>query len=350
MDRVTALTEALDAVESQAPETPEVVQPVETQEVETEQARADRVRDEQGRFAPKVEAAPVEPALEQPIQRPSAWKKEYWPLYDKLHKGEALTPEEARKLVDYTNERENQFKSGVSTYKAEAEQAREVQTAMAPFMPILQQYNIKPGQWIANLGNAHRVLAEGSPQERVRMFHQLAKEYGVDLGQLTEGAQQQDNPADQQIRWLTDQLKQVSGTVTQWQTAQQQRESQELMSQIESVRGEKGSNGQPLRPHFDEVKAQMSGLLSAGIAQDLNDAYDKAIRMNDTYWQQHQAQQAAASAQQRIASAQAVVSRAKASAVSPRSASPSATGDQSAKGRRAILEATFEATDGASRV
>jgi len=307
-------------------------------------------REERGRFAKQqaeaAQSAAQAPQVEQapPVQRPSTWKKEYWPLYDKLAQGQALSPEEAKKLADYTNQRENEFKSGVSTYKAEAEQAREVQNAMAPFMPELQRYNIKPGEWISNLGNAHRILALGSPQEKLQAFHRLAREYGVNLGQLTEGAQAP--TVDPQIGWLTEQLNQTKGMVQQWQSAQEQREQQELTSQIEMVRGEKGSNGQLLRPHFDEVKAQMSGLLSAGIAQDLKDAYDKAVRMNDQLWQQQQAQQAQANAAQRVAQSQAVVQKAKAAAVSPRSASPSATGDTGAKGRRAMLEESMESFGG----
>src|SRR5690349_4374346 len=176
-DRASLISDALDKIEVEAPvvETPQVVE----SPTETPEQVAQRERDERGRFAAKQEQqAEVPPVqVEQPpVQRPSTWKKEYWPLYDKLAQGQALSPEEAKKLADYTNERENQFKSGVSTYKAEADAAREIQGAMAPFMPTLQQYGIKPAQWISNLGNAHRILAEGSPQDRIRMFHQLARD------------------------------------------------------------------------------------------------------------------------------------------------------------------------------
>src|SRR5512143_4112152 len=141
-DLRSALTEALASAETV--ETTPQAPVVEAAPVETAEAKADRLRDEAGRFA-KAEEKPAEPAPQQSASvapevtntppRPSTWKKEYWPLYDKLATGQALTPEEARKLADYTNQRENEFKGGVSTYKAEADKAREINDAIAPFLP-----------------------------------------------------------------------------------------------------------------------------------------------------------------------------------------------------------------------
>lgn len=350
----TALTEALDNYQ---PETE--VQKTEVEPVETAEAKAERLRDEQGRFAAKQEAEqraqevkpaeqpqiPPAPQAPQPgVKRPHTWKKEYWPLWDRLSTGQALTPEEAKKLADYSLQREGEFASGVSTYKAEAEQAKAIQTALAPFMPDLQRYQIDPGQWISNLGNAHRTLAMGSPQERVMMFKKLAAEYQVPLSALTEGAEPLN--ANPQVDWLTQKLTSLEQQQQQWLTSQQQQEQERILGQISAVRDEVGPNGQPLRPHFDEVKAQMSGLLQAGVAKDLKDAYDKAVRMDDQLWQQQQSLTAQAAAAQRAAQSQAVVQRAKAAAVSPRSASPSAQDDGKAKGRRAMLEEQFDSLGG----
>lgn len=350
----TALTEALEGYQ---PETE--VQKTEVEPVETAEAKADRLRDDQGRFAPKQEAkqepapeqkpgaepqAPIVPAPQPQVRRPHTWKKEYWPLWDRLSTGQALTPDEAKKLADYSLQREGEFASGVSTYKAEAEQAKAIQTALAPFMPDLQRFQIDPGQWISNLGNAHRTLALGSPQERIQMFKRMAQEYQIPLSALTEGAEPLN--ANPQVDWLTQKLTTLEQQQQQWLTSQQQREQEQIQQQISAVRDEVGPNGQPLRPHFDEVKAQMSGLLQAGVAKDLKDAYDKAIRMDDSIWAQHQGRLAQEAAAQRTAQAHAVVQKAKAAAVSPRSASPSAQDDGKPKGRRAMLEDQFDSLSG----
>ena len=67
--------------------------------------------------------------------RPTTWKKEYLPIWDKLTAGEQLTPEESLKLAEYSNQRESEYKKGVSTYKQEADNAKSLVEAIAPFVP-----------------------------------------------------------------------------------------------------------------------------------------------------------------------------------------------------------------------
>lgn len=343
-----SLAAGLEAHEAAEPLAPAVEVPQEDVVAPTAEQRA---RDLQGRFAkqeetpPKVETPAVTPPVVEAapvVNRPSTWKKEYWPLYDKLATGQALSADEAKKLADYTNQRENEFKSGVSTYKAEADAAREIQTAIAPFLPELQRYNIPPGQWIANLGRAHQTLAQGSPQEKLAMFQRLAQEYQVPLSSLAEGAQAPN--ADPQLQWVTQKLSTIESA---WNTFQQRQENDAKQAMQEEITR---FGADPAHPHFEAVKDQMAGLLQSGMAQDLQSAYDKAVRLNDEIWQQQQAtQQAAAKAASTQQAAQAVA-KAKAAAVSPKSASPSATGDQKPKGLRAQLEAGIDAALGGGRV
>lgn len=360
-DLRTALSEALEKADFTPAAQPEADQSaVATPEAEQPAPEVkDRPRDEIGRFAKEtgeqrktagtqLESIPAVPVttpvtIAEPINRPSTWKKEYWPLYDKLHQGQALTPDEAKQLAAYTNERENQFKAGVSTYKAEADKAKEVQEALAPFLPVLQQYNIPPGKWIANLGHAHMRLAQGSPAEKIQLFQQLAREYGVPLDQVqsTEA-----KPVDPQAQWLSQQVQELRGAQQQFLTWQQQQEQRELQAQIARVRDEKGADGKPLRPLFESVREQMGGLLQSGMAQSLEDAYEKAVWMNADARSQLLATQQQAAAQQ----SHAVVQRAKASAISPKSASPSGPDEAAPKGLRATLAAQIDAAGGAGRV
>jgi len=347
------LREALSAALAEAPEMeqPEqvVVEPNTQLDPEPEDNRA---RDESGRFVAKTEeAAPVavqadpsgavtgaKPDAVAPIidaapaiQRPSTWKKEYWPLYDKLAQGQPLNPEEAKKLADYTNQRETEFKTGVSTYKAEADKSKELQEAIAPFLPELQIHGIKPGQWIANLGRAHYTLAKGSPQEKLAMFHRLANEYGVDIGQ-----QRAEQP-EPQVAWAT---QQINGLQQQVQSIPDQiRQTLEQIKMTESIEAFAASH-----THFAAVKPTMAVLLQAGEAQDLDDAYAQAVRMKGL--QEPTAAQPATPSVQ----AAAVVAKAKAQAVSPKSASPSATDAARPKGLRSTLAEQLDAAMGGGRV
>jgi hypothetical protein len=265
-----------------------------------------------------------EPAL----VRPTTWKKEYLPLWDKLTAGEQLSKEEGRKLAEYAGiQRETEFKRGVSTYKAEADRAKELENAIAPFIPDLQAQNIKPTEWINNLGRAHMILSKAPYDQKVQLFHQLAQDYGIQLNQ--DGAVPQVDAYTQQ---LMNQLNQVNQEVSSIKGRFAQEENQRLMNEIERVRSDVEKY-----PHFDVVREEMAQLLELGKAPDLETAYKKAVRMNDDVWALEQDRLLKDAKQSTIKAQQ--VAKAKATAVSPKSVTPSGkvadTGDK--KDRRSIL-------------
>lgn len=292
-----------------------------------QQTEAERARDEAGRFAKKTEAAPAAPAQaaqqtqEQPKQRPprpTSWKKDYESHWEQLDPS----------LAEYIHQREAEYAKGVSTYKNEADRARELNEAIAPFMPELQKHNIAPSQWISNLGNAHRTLVMGSPEQKVQMFAKLAQDYGVDLGQFT-GQQ-----TDPRLMTLAQQVQQYQSRIDNIERTWQQKQEQELLSHINTFASDKEAH-----PHFEQVKDTMAQLLESGMVPDLETAYAKAVRLNDEVWQSMQAgqQQAQESERQKAAAA------ARAKAVSTRTATPSGAVSAGAKDRRSILAEQLEA-------
>ena len=319
------LASAVDTFEAEQPVEIVKAEPVE----EPVKSEPTRVRDAVGKFAAAVkEVAPVE-AIAEPIEaikpnRPSTWKKEYWEKYD------TLDPD----LQGYINQRENEYKTGVSTYRAEAEKARQLNEAIAPFLPALQQNNIEPTAWIKNLGSAHQTLALGSPSQKYEMFQRLARDYGIDLSGNGQSIEQP--PADQQTQWLTQQVNALSQNWDSFQNKQQVSEQQVLQSEISTFADK--------NPHFETVRDTMAGLLQAGMAQDLQTAYDKAIRLNDDVWQQEQTRSTNTGIQAQVAAA----AKAKTLAISPKSATPSGGKTSDGKGLREQLRAQFDAV--ASRV
>ena len=318
-------------------------------EIESEPVVETRPRDEKGRFvekktddkAPDIKAdvdkaEPVQAEPEKPqLARPTTWKKDYLPIWDKLATGTPLTPDEALKLAEYSNQRENEYKTGVSTYKAEAQNAKALQDAMAPFIPILQQHNIQPTQWIQNLGRAHHTLAMGTPQQKLQMFAQLAQEYGVPLEAVGMAQQGQLDPI---VPSLMAQIQELSGkvnTVANWREQQEQQTIQNELARFQDT---------AKYPYFEQVRETMAQLLETGFTQDLDTAYQKAIRMNDDVFNSWQTEQLRTHEAEK-SKAQAVV-KAKAHAVSPKSATPSGKIGSEPKDRRAILEQQFEEVDG----
>jgi hypothetical protein len=340
-DRREMLEAAMDEALEPVAEEQEIQEP--EQELEAEPAR-----NEKGQFvskdeepakeeeAPEIEAS-AEEEPEQPVDEPSVddipkpttWKKDLLPLWDKIAKGETLTKEESKKHLEYLNQRENEFKKGVSVYKAEAERAKALEEAISPFVPELQQQGIHPAAWINNLGRAHMILTKAPYEQKVQMFHRLAQDYGVNLNQVNEPQQ----PVDAYTQQLMQQLNQVNQEVSTIKSRFEQEEQTRLTNEIERVRSDRERF-----PHFDMVREEMAQLLELGKAQDLESAYAKAVRLNDEVWAKEQ-ERLLSDAKKQASKAQQVA-RAKATAVSPKSVTPNGTQAKvEAKDRRSMLMA-----------
>ena len=326
LDRRALLEQAMESADEQ--------EPLENEEV-LEESNAEESPKEEISVANDKELAeniradePTESHEEEKITRPSTWKKEYVSIWDKMEKGEQINKDDFVKFAEYANQRESEYKKGVSTYKAEADRARELENAIAPFQQEFQQQGITPSAWINNLGRAHMILSKAPHDQKVQMFQRLAQDYGIQLNGENVAPIQQDAYTQQ----LMNQLNQVNQEVSNIKGRFAQEENQRLMSEIEKVR----SNVEKF-PHFDVVREEMAQLLELGKAPDLETAYKKAVRMNDDVWELEQerllntAKQQASKAQQ--------VAKAKAAAVSPKSVTPSGkvtdSGDK--KDRRSLI-------------
>ena len=333
LDRREALEAALDAAEEGTLETP-IEKEIDTSEddIADESAKVeDRNEDseESTKDAEELEFASKDEAQEEEVKisRPSTWKKEYVNIWDKMEKGEQIDKEDFVKFAEYANQRESEYKKGVSTYKAEADRAKSYENAIAPYAQDLQRRGIQPTQYIENLVRAEQILSNAGYDQKVQVFQKLAADYGIQLngnGQVTQ--------LDPYTQQLMNQLNMVNQEVSSIKGRFAQEENQRLMGEIERVR----SNVEKF-PHFDVVREEMAQLLELGKAQDLETAYKKAVRMNDDVWEIEQdrllkdAKQSSIKAQQ--------VAKAKAAAVSPKSTTPSGKviNPEDKKDRRSLI-------------
>jgi len=322
LDRREQLMAAMDAAEEGTLE-PVQEAPAELEIVDEIAEEAEPIEAAQNEEVEEVEEVVEEPAL----ARPSTWKKEYLPIWDKLTQGEQLTKEEAIKLAQYSNQRESEYKKGVSTYKAEADRAKPFIEVIAPIEQNLTKRGINPTQYVQNLVRAEQILSNAPYQQKVQIFQQLAADYGIQLN--NNGQATQLDPYTQQ---LMNQLNQVNQEVSTIKGRFAQEENQRLMGEIERVRSDVEKF-----PHFDVVREEMAQLLELGKAQDLETAYKKAVRMNDDVWALEQDRLLKDAKQQAVKAQQ--VQKAKAAAVSPRSVTPSGKvtepGDK--KDRRSLI-------------
>lgn len=315
----------------QTPEVP-VVPQTEVQETAEQKAgrTAGRLRDEHGRLLPgKAEKSELQaPQESKPVPPPpSSWKKDHWGSWSKI-------AGENPQLAEYLNQREGEFAKGVSTYKQEYEHVKPLAEAMQPFIQTLQQNNVKPEQWISNMGNAHMRLVYGSPQEKLQIFHKLSQDYGVPLQALYDPQVQQQFLMQQTLQ---PQVPDVRALVREQFT------EMTAKTDLEKFETARDSQGNPLYPHFQTVRPDMALLLESGKAQDLKSAYEIAVRMNNDIWEKEwAAKQAAAQKLAQEAQTRQVV-KAKAAAISPRSATPGPAVAQATKGIRSAVEAAVEA-------
>ena len=360
LDRRELLESALEQAEEGTLEAPvekeievndDPIQAENTSEENTVEESNDR--DEKGRFKSKSEeASSQDDTVEEPelvaetadevqeeIKRPTTWKKEYVEVWEKMKGGKPLNEQEFVKFAEYANQREAEYKKGVSAYKAEADNARQLTEAIGPFVPELQQQGIHPVAWINNLGRAHMILSKAPYEQKVQMFHRLAQDYGIQLNSdsLQMPEQAYVDPYQQQ---LMQQLQATQQQVQQLSAIRDQEENARLNQEINRV-----SSDKERFPHFEMVREDMAQLLERGLAQDLETAYAKAVRMNDEAYKLEQDKLLRSASTQ--ASKAQQVAKAKATAVSPRSVTPSGQVSKAdAKDRRSLLMANLADAEG----
>lgn len=311
-----------------------------------------RSRDEQGRFAPKAADAPTPEAASVPAAAPveaaptqqelSTWRKEMRPLQAKLAAGQPLTLEESRQLADYNIQREREYSTGISTYKGEAQHAKEITGVMQEFMPALQQAGMQPAQWIQNMGRTHSMLVYGTPDQKIHVLSEVAKSYGIPIDAIIQYAQGNGvNPAIAQGMQQQSHLQQELQGVKQWMNQQQEQAVRNELAKFEDA---------SRFPHFEQVRDKMAQLLEAGMANDPEEAYNAAVRLDVNAWNAEQQRQAAASADQQKQNAQAAARKARTAGVSVRTGTPVAPVPRSASDLRGTLEDAFDQVAGGGRV
>ena len=289
---------------------------------ETTQERSDRLRDELGRFAPKAaEAASVEvaEAVVEARRPPDSWKRDFHDHYAKL------SPE----VQDYINQREDEYRRGVGSYKQQAEIGQQFLEATRPYEAHMRSLGVEPVQAFKALANADYTLRTADPVTRANMFAQLAQQYGVNLDDL--GSQPIVDPTVQVLQREIMSLKQ---SLNQVQGGFQQQQEQTYNQMI--------SEAAQRLPHFDELRQTMAQILNAGMAETLEDAHSKALRLTPELFDQVQAQQRQSEQQARLKQQAEAAAKAKATALQVRG-SPSTALPNAPQDRRSFIEAAFDA-------
>ena len=261
--KTPTLKETLQAAmqgEDKLPEAPaekmEEVQKEEEQPEETEEAVEEQVEEQ----APELEA----------ISAPKHWPKEEQEIFNAWDANVQHQVMDRYKAMegDYTKKTQ-----ALAKYKKRNESLDEI---YGPFRDDFQRAGMDEVAATRQLLAAHKYLRE-DPQQALKW---LAQSYGVDLKAVNDDTAIEDEYADPQMKAMQQQIAQLQGTITNQQQQAQNMQKQEVQAMIDNFQTAKDADGNLKHPHFDVVQNQMLGLISSGVAKDIESAYEMAVYAN----------------------------------------------------------------------
>lgn len=193
------------------------------------------------------------------VNAPNTWRPE-------ASKHFATLPPEVQQEV--LKREEDMFK-GIEQYKTDANFGKNIGQVMAPYMETLQKYGVQPEAQIADMMQAHYTLAFGSNDQKVQLLQQIAKDYGVNLGQS-------DEYIDPQVQGLQGQIGQLQHQLKSMQLHQQNERMQQINQEVSAFQQD------PANIYFDELADDMANLLRTGACKTLKQAYETSLWANPT--------------------------------------------------------------------
>jgi hypothetical protein len=297
-------------------------------------------RDDEGKFASKMQAGP-KPGPKQPADKaPASWKPEVREHWQTLP--ETVRSEIARREVEHAR------------FMQETAEARRTADAVSqvvqPYMHFIKAEGSNPIQAIDNLMATAARLRTGTAPELATMVAEMVTQFGTDrfglqfiemLDSALAGKQPRAaDPQTSQIEQLLNQkLAPVQGMLNQFQQAQAQAQYQ-AQSQAQNEVAQFLSNAE----FGEDVREDMADILEAaqrrGQTMTLQQAYEKATFMNDNVRKVMQQRQMLQGSQVQTQAAQ----RARAAAVSVSGAAPIGAMQQPATDIRSAIEAAIQQT------
>lgn len=346
-DLRSMLSQAMDVAEAPEPIVTKAPEP--KAGVEPATIPDSRERNPDGTF--KAKAGDAEPALEalaepagepvidpaavvpEPAQTTTAQAPTNWAQADKDTFAK-LPPEAQTILLDRHRAMEGDYTRKTQEIAHLKREFEPVAQLLAPHMDAIRaQGQTVPGI-IQGWMNVERNLQ--TPATNARTLIEIAQRFGVNWQQVSDLLQAQPaqtaqpavDPAQQAaLQPLMTKMGQMEAYIAQQQQERLRQEQATLAQQITSFAGAKDATGQPLHPHFDEIRQDMGALMDAarirGQTLDLDQAYDQAVFANPSTRAKVLAAQSAA--QQAKAQAEA-----RAKAVAAQKAGSSVTGGPSA--------------------
>ena len=220
-----------------------------------------------------IEAA--ENSTESKLAAPKNWSDDVKKVFDTL-------PQESQ---EFMIKRDKEMTSDYTKKTQElAEQRKNIEALDKVLQPARQTINatgIGEAEYISRLLNADNALRT-NPKMALR---QLAQGYGIDLSSMNEESESWNDP-DPQYAQLLQQNQQIMSELNQFKQQNMQSTVAQTEQTVEQFSAKTGADGKLTHPHFDKVRVKMGNLIDAGEAKGLDDAYTKAVRLDDDLYEE----------------------------------------------------------------
>lgn len=211
----------------------------------------DKAAKEKGDDGPKFTPRPA----------PQSWSKEKHEVWSKLDP----------QAQEYIEQREKQMHDGVQLVKEDAGFGKSMKDVIAPYNGLIQAQGLDAPKAVQYLLNAHHVLSNSSPDQKLQHLAKIAESYGINLGQVQQNNPQSKN-VDSLVRQLQNELSEVKGYLSQGQQQAAQARAAQVASEVETFASSEKA------PYFDECADQIVAFINAG--DSLESAYEKAVWAN----------------------------------------------------------------------
>lgn len=145
------------------------------------------------------------------------------------------------------------------------------------YRDVFEAQGMSPIEALQGYANIDRTLRQGTWDDKVRVFGQIAQMAGIpwspdlltldaDVNQLRHEHNMRANAA------------QSSAETARLKAELDELKAQQLQSHITAFASAQNADGTPKHPHFETVKASMGALLNSGAANTLDDAYQLAVK------------------------------------------------------------------------
>jgi len=244
---------------------------------------------------------------------PQSWKGDAKKLWAEL-------PLSARQEVVRRERETTKVMQETATMRQMVEPMKE---AFQPHMHRIQQmYGGNPIAAMSNLLRVENTLVAGTAADKAQLVAGMIKKFGIDIMALDNLLAGQELPQPvQQMSQIEQLLEQRLAPVQQFLQKQQQQEQmvnqrieQEAVQTVESM------SNNPEYPYFEDVREDMADIIEMnakrGVAVSMTDAYNRAIRMNDSTFSASQSRSNSQSASQSALQAHQAAQRAKGASAS----------------------------------